>query len=138
MHKAETSLGTGTLNRGRGNVEIEVFNNAVSRALFLGVTGSRVNARTLAESVAVANSGVPALQLDRAVFAVLGVTIANGSDKVTAECRNVRAELNAPALESSGNSKIIFSCKFTNGIDNFKRVRDAGLVIKVSSLDNLN
>ena len=56
VHKAETSLGTGTLNRGRGNVEIEVFNNAVSRALFLGVTGSRVNARTLAESVAVASA----------------------------------------------------------------------------------
>ena len=102
----------------------------MSRTLFLGITSRRVDTRTLAESVAVANSSIPALQFDRAIFAVLGITIANGSNKVAAESRDVRAELNTPALESSG----IFSRNFTNSIDNFKGVGDAGLVIKVSGL----
>ena len=52
VHEAEACLSTRTLDRSRGDVEVEVFNNAVSRTLFLGITSRRVDTRTLAESVA--------------------------------------------------------------------------------------
>ena len=102
--------------------------------LLLSVASSSVNAGALAERIGVTNGSVPTLELVGAVIDVLGITIANGSNKVAAESRDVRAELNTPALESSGDRKIIFSRNFTNSIDNFKGVGDAGLVIKVSGL----
>ena len=73
MHKAETSLGTGALIRDGSTI-------SGARALFLSIAGSRVNARTLAESLGVADGSVPALQLDIAVIHVFGITIANSGE----------------------------------------------------------